>query len=69
MTGFKNKILTLFLCLLTSQAVAQDKIYLVPPVQLLPLKKMETNAYGITIADKDDVLNRRKERRNNRLSP
>ena len=57
MTGFKNKLFAFLLCLCASQAAAQSKIYLVPPVQLLPLKKMETNAYGLIIADKEDVLN------------
>ena len=38
-------------------AFAQNDIYLIPPVQLLPLQKMETNDYGIVIADKGDVLN------------
>ncbi len=32
-------------------------IYLVPPVQLLPLKKMQTNAYGLIVGKKDDILN------------
>lgn len=57
MTGFKNKIFLLFLCACACTANAQEKVYLIPPVQLLPLKKMETNSYGITVADENDFLN------------
>ena len=58
MTGFKNKLLAalLFFCGVQS-AAAQDGIYLIPPVHLLPLKKMETNAYGLNFAETTDVLN------------
>lgn len=58
MNGFKNSCFLLaLLFFIPSGAAAQDKIYLVPPVQLLPLKKMETNAYGLIIGGKNDVLN------------
>ena len=58
MTGFKNKLLTAFLFFCTVQnAAAQDKVYLIPPVHLLPLKKMETNAYGLDLPSSTDVLN------------
>ncbi|MBO4643968.1 MAG: hypothetical protein J5716_05095 [Alphaproteobacteria bacterium] len=58
MTSFRNKLLAAFLCFgVIGNATAQDKIYLVPPVQLLPLKKMETNAYGIIVPVKTDILN------------
>lgn len=58
MNGFKNSCFLLaLLFFIPNGAVAQEKIYLVPPVQLLPLKKMETNAYGLIIGAKNDVLN------------
>ena len=58
MTGFKNRLLAAVLCLLIGHgAAAQDKMYVVPPVHLLPLKKMQTNAYGTIVPDKTDILN------------
>ncbi len=60
MIGFKNSCFLLALSLfIPSSAAAQEKMYLVPPVQLLPLKKMQTNAYGLIIGKKTDVLNER----------
>lgn len=58
MTGFKSKIFAALFCFCAiNDAAAQDEIYLVPPVHLLPLKKMETDGYGLTVADKTDILN------------
>ena len=58
MNSSKNKFFLLLLFFfLPFKAQAQEKIYLIPPVQLLPLKKMETNAYGLIIAAKNDPLN------------
>lgn len=58
MNGFKNSCFLLAeLFFIPNDAAAREKIYLVPPVQLLPLKKMETNAYGLIIGAKNDVLN------------
>lgn len=58
MNGFKNSYFLLALMFfMPNGAAAREKIYMVPPVQLLPLKKMETNAYGLIIGGKDDVLN------------
>ena len=58
MTGCKNSFFLTVLLFFVSFAVsAQERIYLVPPVQLLPLKKMETNAYGLLFGKKNDVLN------------
>ena len=37
--------------------MAQEAVYLIPPVHLLPLKKMETNAYGLDVPGESDVLN------------
>lgn len=57
MTGFKNKFFTFVLCLFAFDATAQDEVYRIPSVQLLPLKKMETNSVGLTVAGSDDFLN------------
>ena len=58
MNGFKNSCFLLaVLFFIPNGAAAREKIYLVPPVQLLPLKKMETNSYGLIIGAKNDVLN------------
>lgn len=59
MTGFKNSFLfALFFLLAASCTVqAQDDVYLIPPVHLLPLKKMQTNSYGLEIPEKTAALN------------
>ena len=58
MTSFRNKLFAALLCFYAGQnAAAHDKVYPVPPVQLLPLKKMETNAYGLIIPENANVLN------------
>lgn len=59
MTGFKNSFLFLMLFLLAvpGTAQAQEDVYLIPPVQLLPLKKMQTNSYGLEIPGKTEALN------------
>lgn len=57
MKSFKSKLLLLHFFLCAAPAFALNDVYLIPPVQLLPLQKMETNDYGIVIADKNDVLN------------
>ncbi len=60
MTGCKNKLFAAFLSLFSVTAAnAQEAVYLIPPVQLLPLKRMETNAYGLSVGAKTDVLNDR----------
>ena len=57
MTSFKSKLSALCLCLFAFDAAAQDSVYTVPPVTLFPLKKMETNSYGLTVAEENDFLN------------
>ena len=58
MISFKSNCFLIVLSLLIAgKAFGQEMIYLVPPVQLLPLKKMQTNAYGLIVAKKDDILN------------
>lgn len=47
----------LFLFSAPATAQAQEDVYLIPPVQLLPLKKMQTNSYGLEIPQKTDILN------------
>ena len=58
MTSFKNKLFAAVLCLSPlSNAAAKEEIYSVPSVHFLPLKRMETDAYGIHIPESTDVLN------------
>lgn len=60
MTGCKNKLFAACLSLFSATvANAQETTYLIPPVLLLPLKRMETNAYGLSAGAKTDVLNDR----------
>ena len=60
MTGCKNKLFAAVLSLFSVTAAnAQEAVYLIPPVQLLPLKRMETNAYGLSVGAETDVLNGR----------
>ena len=58
MKSFKNKLLTALLFFsLFQNAAAQDKVYLIPPVHLLPLKKMATDAYGLDLPASTEILN------------